>query len=228
MSLSSSVAGLNVWITESASAADTLVVMLHGFGAPGNDLVALGHELSPSKPTRFVMPEAVMELGGAYGSARAWWMIDIEQLERDMAQGRPRDRRNETPEGLGAARRQVNTLLDELVTTYQPKRLVLGGFSQGAMLALDVALYRDKCPDVLILMSGTLLNATAWQKRMAKVKGCQIVMSHGRRDQLLPFDIAEQLSDLRSDAGADVTWVPFAGGHEIPPPVLRAIDNVLG
>ncbi|MBP9088947.1 MAG: alpha/beta fold hydrolase [Kofleriaceae bacterium] len=228
MSTPALIAGLNVWLTHPAQDPAALVVLLHGFGAPGNDLVAMAHELRGAGPTRYAMPEAPIELGGLYGDSRAWWRLDLEELERDIASGRPRDRRSEIPEGLSDARRKVNALLDALIVQYKPTKVILGGFSQGAMLALDAALYRDKRPDGLILMSGTLLNSTAWQKRMPKLKGCPIVMSHGRRDQLLPFAIAEQLSDLLSDAGADVTWVPFSGGHEIPPPVIGAVDDLLG
>ncbi len=227
MSSTASIAGLNVWLTHPATDPATLVVLLHGFGAPGNDLVAMAHEIDVASPTRYAMPEAPLELGGLYGDSRAWWMLDMAALERDMAAGHPRDRRSEVPDGLGDARRKVIALLDALVVQYKPKKLVLGGFSQGAMLALDVALYREKRPDALVLMSGTLINATAWQKRMNKLKGCPIVMSHGRRDQLLPFAVAEELSDLLSDAGADVTWVPFSGGHEIPAAAISAIADVV-
>ena len=228
MSSTELIAGLNVWLTHPAQDPAALVVLIHGFGAPGNDLVALAHEVRSAGPTRFAMPEAPLELGGLYGDSRAWWRLDLEALERDIASGRPRDRRGEIPEGLSDARRKVNALLDALILQYKPSKVILGGFSQGAMLALDAALYRDQRPDGLILMSGTLLNSTAWQKRMPKLKGCPIVMSHGRRDQLLPFVIAEELSDLLREAGADVTWVPFSGGHEIPPPVIGAIDDLLG
>lgn len=46
-------------------------------------------------------------------------------------------------------------------------------------------------------------------------------------DQLLPFDAAEVLRDQLTEAGAVVAWQPFAGGHEIPPPVVDAARTLL-
>jgi len=52
-------------------------------------------------------------------------------------------------------------------------------------------------------------------------------MSHGQSDPLLPFRIAEDLRDQLRAASADLTWVPFAGGHEIPWPVLERLRTFL-
>ena len=91
------------------------------------------------------------------------------------------------------------------------------------MLALDVALHDPRPLDGLILLSGTLLARSHWQPRMAARAGLPVVQSHGRRDELLPFRAAVTLRDLLREAGLDVTWVEFDGGHEIPPPVLEAV-----
>jgi phospholipase/carboxylesterase len=204
--------------------AKTTVVLLHGFGAPGDDLVPLADELA--KPNiRFAVPEAPLELGGLYGDSRAWWLLDLEKLERELRDGIPRDRRGEVPEGLPAAREKVMRFLDELAVP--PEQLVLAGFSQGAMLSLDVALHRATKPAALLLMSGTLLAESEWAPRMASLAGVPIVLSHGRADMLLPFAIAEVLRDRLTEAGAKVEWVPFGGGHEIPRAVLVAAQKLL-
>ena len=52
-------------------------------------------------------------------------------------------------------------------------------------------------------------------------------MSHGRNDTLLPFAVAEILRDRLAAAGAKVDWLPFVGGHEIPPTVLDAVGTFL-
>jgi phospholipase/carboxylesterase len=227
MSTPVAIAGLQTWLTHPAQDPSTLAVFLHGFGAPGHDLVVLGRELPCRTPVRFAMPEAPIELGGMYGDSRAWWRIDMAALERDIASGQAKDRRNETPEGLASSRKLVLALIDELVSVHRPSKLVIGGFSQGAMLAMEVALHREQAPDALILMSGTLINSVSWTKRMSRLAKCQVMVSHGRRDQLLPFAVAEEMSDLLSAANADVTWIPFSGGHEIPPPVLAATASVI-
>lgn len=206
--------------------ATTTCVLLHGFGAPGDDLVPLADELE-APATRFVFPAAPLELGGLYGDSRAWWLLDLAKLERELASGTPRDRRSEIPEGLQAARDQVSQLLDQLAIRFPAQRLVLGGFSQGAMLALDVALHRAIKPAALILMSGTLLAESEWTPRMSSLAGLPIVLSHGRTDALLPYEIAEVLRDKLRAAGALVEWVPFVGGHEIPRAVLAAATELL-
>jgi phospholipase/carboxylesterase len=219
-------AGLTMRIVGPADATTT-VVLLHGFGAPGDDLVALAEYIAA--PVRFVFPEAPLELGGLYGDSRAWWLLDLARLEDDLRRGTPRDRRDEIPDGLSAAREQLSRLLDQLCARYNipDDQLVLGGFSQGAMLALDVALHRDAPPAGLILMSGTLLAESAWQPRMAKLAGVPVLMSHGRDDMLLPFGVAEVLRDKLIAAGAPLDWHPFIGGHEIPAVVLDAAGNFL-
>lgn len=196
------------------------VVLLHGFGAPGDDLATLAQFMDV--PARFVFPEAPIELGGLYGDSRAWWLLDLARLEADLRSGAARDRRGEVPEGLLPAREQLSRFLDQLKARYaiDDSQLVLGGFSQGAMLSLDVALHRDAAPAALILMSGTLIAETEWAPRLGKLAGVPIMQSHGRADQLLPFAVAESLRDKLRGAGATVDFVQFVGGHEIPPLVL--------
>lgn len=226
-----SIAGLATRIVGPADAKLT-VVLLHGFGAPGDDLVALGDFLARVPglpPTRFVFPAAPLELSQMYGDARAWWLLDLAKLEEDMRRGVPRDRRDEVPAGLAEVRATVTSLLAEVQAKFAVPdgALVLGGFSQGAMLSLDVALHRAQPLAGLVLMSGTLLAEQEWKPRMAKLAGVPVVMSHGRADALLPFAIAETLRDQLLGAGADVAWQPFAGGHEIPRSVLDAVGALL-
>jgi len=216
-------AGITVQIVGPAAAPVT-VVLLHGFGAPGDDLVPLSQVIDA--PARYVFPQGPLEVYGA--QSRAWWLLDLAKLELELAAGTPRDRRDEIPDGLHAARATVMRLLDQLAARYPLPpggKLVLGGFSQGAMLALDVALHRKV--DALILMSGTLVAEAEWAPRLSSLAGMSIVQSHGRHDMLLPFSIAEELRDRLRAAGATVDWVPFVGGHEIPQVVLEAVGRLL-
>ncbi len=221
-------AGLTTRIVGPADAGTT-IVLLHGFGAPGDDLVTLSQAVSPRGAIRFVFPEAPLELGGLYGDSRAWWLLDLARLEDELRRGIPRDRRAEIPDGLPNARAQLGRFLDQLQARYSvtPDRLVLGGFSQGAMLALDVALQRPTPPAGLVLMSGTLVAESEWQPRLPSLAKVPILMSHGRADGLLPFSVAETLRDRLVTAGAEVEWLPFVGGHEIPSAVLAAIARFL-
>jgi phospholipase/carboxylesterase len=208
------------------SKARLTVVMMHGFGAPGDDLVDLARSVETPDGTRFVFPEGPLELPGLYGDARAWWMLDLARIERALA-GIVEDRSEEIPEGLAEARDQIDALLGELVAG-GARRIVIGGFSQGAMLALDVALHTAHPIAGVAFLSGTRINGTAWAERLARVRGLPVAMTHGRRDALLPFAVAESLRDQLRAAGADVDWVEFAGGHEIPPPALAALGRLIG
>ncbi len=204
-----------------------VVVLLHGFGAPGDDLVPLWEALAAPAGTRFLFPEAPLSVFG--GAGRAWWMVDLEKLERDRAAGRQRDPSNETPPGLAEARAKMIACLDDFgkKRSVDPRRIVLGGFSQGAMLSCDVALRTGRSLAGLALLSGTLLCKAEWIPLMSKRRGLPVLVSHGSADPLLPFSFADQLRGLLSQAGMTVDWVPFKGGHEIPPLVLAKLSRFL-
>jgi phospholipase/carboxylesterase len=200
-------------------------ILLHGFGAPGNDLVPLARAIPAPPGTRWVFPEAPLELPGLYGDARAWWMLDLARIERALA-GIVDDRSDEVPDGLDDARESVAAVVDEFHAG-GTRRIVLGGFSQGAMLALDTTLHIATPIAGVVFMSGTRINAAAWRARLDRVRGLPIVMAHGKRDPLLPFAAAAALRDELRAAGADVEWIEFDGGHEIPPAVLAAVSRLL-
>lgn len=202
-----------------------LVVMLHGFGAPGDDLVPLHQVIQGPPGTRYVFPEASLTLGMGFGESRAWWMIDMDQLQRDIASGRVRDLSQTVPQGLAEARAAVTALLHDIERTMdvKPTWLVLGGFSQGAMLACDVVLRTARSFAGLILLSGTLLTQDEWGPLMPARQGLPVLQSHGRSDPLLSVVMAERLRDRLTAAGLPVHWVPFNGGHEIPMSVVREL-----
>lgn len=229
------IAGLTTRIAGQDDAALT-TILLHGFGAPGDDLVGLAPYLKT--PARFVFPAAPIELDGTYGEGRAWWPLDLMKLDAQLRSGK-RDF-SEVPEGLAEARAKISALVDEVGRDGKPevgtdvdrarqqaRAIVLGGFSQGAMVSLDVALHREVKPTGLVLMSGTLIAEPEWAPRMASLAGVPVFLSHGRRDPLLPFAIAEELRDRLRAAGAAVEWHPFDGAHEIPVQVIDALGAFL-
>lgn len=207
-----------------------VVVLLHGFGAPGEDLVPLGPALGLPRDVRFVFPTAPLSLDahGMFGG-RAWWMIDMERLQVAIMTGRARDLTRDVPAGLAPARDQVLALLDDVERHLgvAPEQVVLGGFSQGAMLSCDVALRSERPLAGVVLLSGTFLCEDEWRPRMPARRSLRVFQSHGVLDPLLPFDLAERLRDALVGAGADLDWVAFRGGHEIPPAVLMRLQGFL-
>jgi len=206
------------------------VVLMHGFGAPGDDLAGLAGVLGAPPGTTLIFPEALHDLEDlvgmpVYGDARAWWPIDMRRLELAMARGEMRDLTRDEPEGLAEARAAVVAMLDEL--DVMPGRLVLGGFSQGAMLATDVTL-RDPRPLAgLVILSGTLLAEDVWRPLMPARKGLRVFQSHGTSDPILPYLVAERLRDALASAGLEVAFQSFDDGHGIPPDVLRGLSSFL-
>jgi phospholipase/carboxylesterase len=205
-----------------------VVVLLHGFGAPGEDLVPLWRVLAAPTGTRFVFPAAPIDLGPRYMGGRAWWPIDLEERMRRQALGEKRDL-SEVPEGLDDARAKVDTLLDEVERTLRPPagKIVVGGFSQGAMLALDTALRSPRALAGLVLLSGTHIAATEWASRFDARRGLPVFMSHGQADEILPFVVSENLHRTLSEHGLPVEWVPFRGGHGIPQNVVEGVGAFL-
>ena len=201
-----------------------VVVLLHGFGAPGDDLVPLWRTLAvrrdATRTVRYVFPAAPLLLGPEFGEGRAWWWIDLESRMRRRAQGGSAWT-DEVPEGLSRARGQVDGLLDDIVNVLGPPpgKVVLGGFSQGAMLALDVALRSERPLAGLVILSGTHIAAKEWAVYLdaGSRRGLPVFMSHGKQDALLPFETAETLRAELTASGMEVEWHPFQGDHGIPP-----------
>ena len=104
-----------------------VVLLLHGFGAPGDDLVALWRMLRVPDDVRFVFPVAPLKLDDGLPDGRAWWMLDMDRIAR----GLPRDI-EAVPDGLAAARERVLAMLDDLDRHegLPPDRVFLGGFSK--------------------------------------------------------------------------------------------------
>ncbi len=206
-----------------------LVLLLHGFGAPGDDLVALSEYLDAPAGTRFLFPEAPISIPMGFGDSRAWWMIDMARIQADRAVGKSRDMSNEIPRGLSEARERMKILLDELHRKLgvDPKQTILGGFSQGAMLSCDAVLHSTQPYAGLIQLSGTLVAKQEWGPLLAKRKGLPLFQSHGTQDPILDYVMAERLRDEFLQAGMKVVWHPFRGGHEIPEPVLRQLGTFI-
>ena len=204
-----------------------LVVLMHGFGAAGTDLVGLWRVLEVPRSVRFAFPEAPNEIPGMFG-ARAWWMLDLARTESELAQG-PRSYANEVPAGMEAATDQVVQMLAEMQDTLgvSDEHLIVGGFSQGSMAACNAVFTRDVTPAALVILSGTPVNLPAWKAGMLQRPGLRVLQSHGDQDPLLSFQAAEDLRDEMRTPGLQTEWVPFRGGHELPMPVLDALAQFI-
>lgn len=205
------------------------VLLCHGFGAPGDDLVPLHRAIDPVPGLRWFFPEAPLALDMGMGmQGRAWWNIDMMKLQLAMMRGLHRELASEHPEGMPAAVDALRLCIQKLHTDHgvEPSRLVVGGFSQGAMITTELALHAEVPFAGLALLSGTLLCEGRW-RAAAKEKGAglRVYQSHGRHDPILPYAGAEGLRGLLTEHGATVTFRGFPGQHEIPYPVLEGLGD---
>ena len=203
-----------------------IVLLLHGFGAPGDDLVPLADAIEAPRGTRWLFPEAPLPLNMGFGDSRAWWIIDFARIQADREAGRVRDLSIEVPQGLALARERLLTFLKELPgqLSIDYKTTIIGGFSQGAMLTCDAVLHTDYPFAGLVQLSGNLLAQAVWGSLLGKRRGLPVFQSHGTQDDILPHIGAERLRDALNQTGLAVEWHSFRGGHEIPDAVLQQLS----
>lgn len=225
--------GLNVRLTGGTDGRGAgngpVVMLLHGFGAPGDDLIPLADWLAVPNGTRFIFPEGPLSLSMGFGDSRAWWIIDMARLEADRAAGLVRDLSQEVPRGLPQARATLETFLTALprAIPIDFTRTVIGGFSQGAMLTCDLVMRTAQPVAGLVQLSSTLLAKQDWRPAVGKRKGLPVFQSHGTQDSILPYVMAERLRDELTQEGLAVEWHSFKGGHEIPSTILRELSGFL-
>jgi phospholipase/carboxylesterase len=184
------------------------------------------------REVRFVFPAAPLVLDPRAPdelAPRAWWLIDIAGLQQAVAQGRAAELAREKPPGLDEARELVNGLLAALETELSAplENVILGGFSQGAMLACDVTLRAPRSPAGMVLLSGAPVAVPEWRALAPSRQGVPVLMSHGRSDPVLPFAGSELLRDLLKEAGLSVDFVEWNGGHGIPDGVVDRLGPFL-
>jgi phospholipase/carboxylesterase len=217
-------AGLEIVALTPDTQATTGVVLLHGYDMDTDDLAPFGSSLR--LPVPFFFPRGT-HAAETNPDRRAWWPIDSEARTKRALDGGG-DLSDVYPPELPVARRLLTSALQSLCAKFSLQRIVLGGFSQGGMLACDVTL-RGELPVIgLVLLSTSRLALPNWNPHVHRLRDMPVFVSHGTRDTDLAFHAGEGLRDLANHARARTTWVPFDGGHEIPLPVWRALRTFLG
>ena len=204
-------------------------VLLHGYGSSADEWRPFTYTIRLPDGRRFVLPEAPQTTAPPDGprGGRGWWRLDLDAYRR-RSDGLP-DLSQQAPPGLTVSNQRIRALLDELAARggYARERLILAGYSQGAMIAADIAFTTDEPIEAMVLLSPTFVNERRWREGMPRRRGLKVFVSHGRQDAILPFDVADRLQQAMRDAGLRVTWVPFDGGHELPAEVVTALNSFL-
>jgi len=203
------------------SKARAQVVLLHGYDMRPEDLEPFSHSLN--MPAVFYFPRGP---GALESGNRCWWPIDQERRTMQLRAG-ARDLFQESPAGRSAAREALCNCLDAVRAQAPHLPLVLGGFSQGGMLASDTVLCSRQPVDGLVMLSSSRIAYDEWLTNSAKLSELPVMVSHGTQDPDLAYSAGEALRDFYRNSGAVVTWQPFDGGHEIPLVVWRALRRFI-
>lgn len=192
------------------------VVLLHGYGADANDLAPLSHVWKMPTATTWLIPNGPLKIPiGPHSIGRAWAPINMEEWQRAMMEGRPRDLSADRPPELLKSKELVLEMMK--ARGIKIENTIFIGFSQGAMLATHIALTSDVSPLGLVILSGSLVNAEEWKKEGIKRKGLKFFQSHGLHDDVLSIQGAERLEKvLVEDCKMVGELLKFEGAHDIP------------
>ncbi len=189
---------------------ESLVVLLHGYGSNGDDLIALAPLIQPMLPdAAFVAPNAPSRLPNMADAYRWWPIQTFSMAERAL--------------GADAAAPGIDAFLThELAATgLGEDRLLLVGFSQGTMMALHVGLRRARPLAGIIGFSGMLV---APDRLASDVRGRPpVLLVHGTADDVVPFRSLDLAAVALQGAGIGVERHVAAGiGHTVDPGGLSA------
>lgn len=191
--------------------ADSLVVLVHGYGANGDDLIELAGEWQQALPnTAFAAPNAPEPLPFAAIAGYQWFDLTFrdpgELWQGCVAAGPSLDR-------------FVDRELDRLGLGLTPSRLALVGFSQGTMLALHVGLRRKVAPAAILGYSGVIAgpeHLSADRHHRAPGDQPEILLVHGEADDVIPAEALSFTTTALAAAGIAASWHLSPGlGHGI-------------
>jgi phospholipase/carboxylesterase len=183
-----------------------LLVLLHGHGADEKDLLPMVARLDPRLAIASLRAPIQIRQGGY-----SWLSSNTEA-------------------DLDDARRAVLECIDQIVITTDADadRVYVAGFSQGAMLALAIALTEPQKIAGAAVMSGRL--AAAIRDRHAPVdslRGFPILVTHGTEDQQISIRSARDIRQALKPLSIDLEYYEFEIGHYISDRTVSALDRWL-
>jgi phospholipase/carboxylesterase len=188
---------------------NSLIVLLHGYGSNGADLMSLAPYWAKALPNaQVIAPNAPERVPGAPGGYQ-WF--PIAQLDPHLMAS-----------GVARAAGGLDRFLDRELERYQlpPDRLALVGFSQGTMRALQVGLRRAVAPAAVLGYSGALAGP---EKLKAELKSKPpIFLVHGSEDDMIPVSAVLAASQAIAEAGHAAQWrISYGVPHSIGPDGLQ-------
>ena len=192
---------------------DALIVLLHGWGSDGSDLISLAPNLAESFPkTIFVAPDAP-EPCSANPMGKEWFdLTEAAKVDEGPYLSQP------------ILLELIAVLLKENNLKYE--RLGLLGFSQGAMMALHVGLRLPEPPAGIVSFAGALL--APLRLASEKTVSAPVLLIHGDADEVVPvqaLSLAE--TSLKNELIEPKTLIREGLGHGIDPEGLNAAKEFL-
>jgi phospholipase/carboxylesterase len=174
------------------------VVLLHGVGADGNDLISLAPAM------RRWLPDA------AFHAPDAPWPCDMAPYGRQWFSLQDR-RPAALLVGIRRAAPALDAHIDVLLRRHglSPNRLALLGFSQGTMLALFVAPRRAEALGAVLGFSGALVGAEELQAETRTRP--PVMLIHGDADEIIPVEALPLAVEGLTKAGIPVQWIVRPG-----------------
>jgi len=195
-----------------SGSATHLVVLVHGYGSDGHDLIGLAPHWQPVMPgAHFIAPHAPDPVPGSPGFQ--WFpiaRIDPAEMHR----------------GVESAAPTLDQFLDAELKrlSLPPEKPILVGFSQGAMLSLHLGLRRPVPPAAVVGLSGLLTGPPP-----ARADGPPIFLAHGDADQVVPPPAMLMAAVTLGAAGRAVQWHMAPGiGHGVDPETMAQAGQFLG
>ncbi|HEV7243269.1 MAG TPA: alpha/beta fold hydrolase [Thermoanaerobaculia bacterium] len=175
-----------------------MVVLIHGRGADANDLADLAPLLDPPAGARFVLPNAPKAFEVYPGMAYGWtWFEGWPPQQESVAESRV----------------TLLKFLDEITARYPTSALIVSGFSQGGMMALDAGLRTTQNVSGIVSMSGGLYEDDLPDLREhAKMP---ILIAHGTEDEVVSSIYARRARARLEEAGFDVDYHEYPMGHQV-------------
>ena len=187
----------------SGSKPNALVILIHGYGSNGDDLIALARLIQPALPhAAFVAPDAPSQIP-RMASAHQWWPIETFSMA-------------ERASGASAAAPVLDAFIThELEEADLPsERLLIIGFSQGTMMALHVGLRRPEPVAGIVGISGMLVAPERLQTEIRSRP--PVLLIHGTDDDVVPFGSMELASTALTSSGVPVEAHVSPGvGHSV-------------
>ena len=203
-------------------APEAAVIWLHGMGADNSDFAPFPDEiLELGGPVcRFIMPNApIRELSAHPGyPLRAWY--DVRSSKIDDQEDRL---------GIREAAARVSRLISDIEKTGMPRnRIFLGGFSQGAALALYTGLREEKPIGGIIALSGYLpLAGQLFGEITQAGRQTPVFMAHGRFDSVVSPVIAQRSAQVIQELNSAFIWQSYNIDHEVCQEEIAALGEFL-